>query len=33
VWALDRADIDPAHPRFASVPNAGEVPGVLARWG
>jgi len=32
VWALDRADIDPAHPRFASVPNAGEVPAVLARW-
>ena len=33
VWALDRAEIDPAHPRFASVENAGEVPGVLARWG
>lgn len=33
VWALDRADIDPAHPRFASVANAGEVPAVLARWG
>lgn len=32
VWALDRADIDPSHPRFASVPNAGEVPAVLARW-
>ena len=33
VWALDRAEIDPAHPRFASVANAGEVPAVLARWG
>jgi putative hydrolase of the HAD superfamily len=33
VWALDRAEIDPAHPRFASVTNAGEVPAVLARWG
>jgi putative hydrolase of the HAD superfamily len=33
VWALDRADIDPAHPRFASVANAGDVPAVLARWG
>jgi putative hydrolase of the HAD superfamily len=33
VWALDRAEIDPAHPRFASVPNAGEVPAVLERWG
>lgn len=33
VWALDRAEIDPAHPRFASVANAGEVPGVLERWG
>lgn len=33
VWALDRAEIDPAHPRFASVPDAGEVPAVLARWG
>ncbi|GAB3729881.1 HAD family hydrolase [Silanimonas algicola] len=33
VWALDRAEIDPAHARFASVADAGEVPGVLARWG
>jgi putative hydrolase of the HAD superfamily len=33
VWALDRADIDAAHPRFASVANAGDVPAVLARWG
>lgn len=33
VWALERAEIDPAHPRFASVANAGEVPAVLARWG
>ena len=33
VWALDRADIDPAHPRFASVAHAGEVPAVLERWG
>ncbi len=33
VWALDRAEIDPAHPRFASVPQAGEVPAVLERWG
>jgi putative hydrolase of the HAD superfamily len=32
VWALDRAEIDPAHPRFASVPNAGAVPAVLAGW-
>jgi putative hydrolase of the HAD superfamily len=32
VWALDRAEIDPAHPRFASVPNARAVPGVLAGW-
>ena len=32
VWALDRAEIDPAHPRFASVADAGEVPAVLARW-
>ena len=33
VWALDRADIDPAHPRFASVPDAAGVPAVLERWG
>ena len=33
VWAQDRADIDPTHPRFASVANAGDVPAVLARWG
>lgn len=33
VWALDRAEIDATHPRFASVANAGEVPAVLARWG
>lgn len=33
VWALDRAEIDPSHPRFASVANAGEVPAVLERWG
>lgn len=32
VWALDRAEIDPGHPRFARVTDAGEVPGVLARW-
>lgn len=32
VWALERADIDPAHPRFASVASAGEVPAVLADW-
>ena len=33
VWALDRAEIDPAHPRFASVPDAAGVPAVLERWG
>jgi putative hydrolase of the HAD superfamily len=33
VWALDRAEIDPLHPRFASVQNAAEVPAVLERWG
>lgn len=32
VWALERAEIDPAHPRFASVASAGEVPAVLADW-
>jgi len=32
VWALDRAEIDPSHPRFASVASAGEVPAVLADW-
>jgi putative hydrolase of the HAD superfamily len=32
VWALDRAEIDPAHPRFSIVPNAGAVPAVLAGW-
>ncbi len=33
VWALDRAEVDLNHPRFASVEKAGEVPAALARWG
>lgn len=32
VWALERAEVDPAHPRFASVEHASAVPAVLARW-
>jgi putative hydrolase of the HAD superfamily len=32
VWALDRADIDPNHPRFASVDKAADVPATLSRW-
>lgn len=32
VWALDLAEVDPAHPRFASVEKAGDVPAALARW-
>lgn len=32
VWALERAEVDPAHPRFASVEHVSAVPAVLARW-
>ncbi len=32
VWALEHAEIDSAHPRYAQVDNAGDVPSVLARW-
>jgi len=33
VWALEQAEIDSAHPRFAKVARLDEVPAVLAGWG
>jgi len=32
-WALEQAEVDPAHPRFAAVPRLDAVPAVLAGWG
>jgi putative hydrolase of the HAD superfamily len=32
VWALERAEVDPAHPRFARVDAVDGVPAVLAGW-